>query len=91
MEKEEKTVKVRILPKVSVWGWGVNNYYPGDVVEIPERLYESGFMEKIEPLPEPEPVEEPVEVTVTVEEPPAPEEEKPAEEPKPRKRRKQRT
>jgi len=67
----EKKVKVRILPKVSVYGYGTQNYYPGDIVEIDEHHFQAGFMELIEkpkkpkkpkvveePKEEPEPTEE---------------------------------
>jgi len=67
---------VRITKKVSHYAIDGVRYGPGDIFEIPERLFKAHFMEKVVPPP-PKPVVK-VEPPETPEEPP----ETPKDEPK---------
>ena len=42
-----ENTKARITNKVSSFGLGPKRYVPGDIVEIEERQFNPGFMEKI--------------------------------------------
>lgn len=48
-----KTIKVRLTKKVHSYAIGDKRYVPGDVFEIPERLFREDFMQKVTPPPKP--------------------------------------
>lgn len=47
---KQKMVKVKIIG-CSVLGYGSNNYVRGDVLEIPESMFEADLYEMVEPKP----------------------------------------
>lgn len=46
-----KKIKVRLLDKVNSYRLGDTSYKPGDVFEIPSRLFRPDFFEKVLPPP----------------------------------------
>jgi hypothetical protein len=47
----EQIITVEITDKVSVFNYNGRIYKPGERLDIPERLFHSGFMKRLSPVP----------------------------------------